>query len=152
MNYVKGNLLTILVGVIATIVAFMLQIDSKIAFLIWLSAFMLDASYTYLNRKYIHYELNIIVRRSKDIELAFIKVAIVESVMIIGAGMVFEAMVTSSDCTIRAMASGSVYTNTINGVIGCSDFSIGYALSFMLFASIHIMAFVRSYLFIKRFK
>jgi len=132
--YIKGNLLTILVSALTVIITIILHIDTLIAFLIWLSAFMLDAFYTYLNREYVReYELNMIVRRSGSIELAFIKVAIIESLMIIGMGMVFESMTSDSG----------------NGGYGSSSIAIGYSLSLILFASIHVMAFVRSYLFIK---
>lgn len=124
MNYIKGNLLTILVSALVVVMTVIINLPLLFAFLIYLSSFLLDACHTYLKRQYVkQYELNIVVRRSKDIELAFFKVAIIESVMIIGIGMVF-ALLTTVD-------------------------SISYSITFMLFASIHVMAFVRSYLFLR---
>lgn len=145
-----------MVSAIAVIIATILQIDTLVAFLIWLCSFMLDASYTYLNRKYVQqYELNILVRRSSSggsIELAFIKVAIIESAMIIGIGMVFEAIAMT---TTIDMGYGEVGTYGLGNGYGLVNgyrysSSIGYSLSFMLFSSIHVTAFVRSYLFLSR--
>lgn len=134
VNYIKGNLLTVLVSALAVAIAVVItDLPLLFAFLIWLSSFLLDATFTYLKRQYVRqYELNIVVRRSKDIELAFIKVAIIESVMIIGIGMVFGLLTTTA--ADSSFGFGSLF---------------GYSISLILFASIHVMAFVRSYLFLR---
>lgn len=151
MDYIKGNLLTVMVSAIAVVMTVIVELPLPLAFLVWLGSFLLDSCYTYLNRQYIQrYELNMIVRRSKRILLGFIKVAIIESAMIILFGMVFEAMAMTT--TISSdMGYGEVGTYGLGNGYGYRySSSIGYSLSFMLFSSIHVMAFVRSYLFLSR--
>jgi hypothetical protein len=127
-----------MVSAIAVVMTVIVELPLSLAFLVWLGSFLLDSCYTYLNRQYIQrYELNMIVRRSKRILLGFIKVAMIESAMIILFGMVFWVM-------------GYGYTNNTNADIGIDTNTIAYSTSFMLFSSIHVMAFVRSYLFLHR--
>lgn len=144
MDYIKGNLLTVMVSTLAVIITVIVELPLLLlAFLVWLGSFLLDACYTYLNRQYIQqYELNILVRRSKDIELAFIKVAIIESVMITAIGMVFDAVAVANAITV------TIGTSRITA--SAEETTTAYSASFILFASIHVMAFARSYIFIKK--
>ncbi|MEM2857170.1 MAG: hypothetical protein QW416_08730 [Candidatus Nitrosocaldaceae archaeon] len=125
-SYVKGNLLTLLLSAIAVIIAVaaVIRISIEQAFMIWLSSFLLDASYTFHKRKYLQeYELNILVRRGKNIVLAFVKVVIVEFIMIVLLSLLLF-LLTFEDNAVSAM--------------------------FVFFAVIHVMAFARSYEFMKR--
>lgn len=123
MCWVRDNLLTILFACITVVIlTVFIPIQVEIAYLIWFIAFMLDATYTFLNRRYVKmYELNMIVRRSKDIVTAFIKVLCIEYAIIY---MLSLFLLDSS----------------------------GLALLFILFAVIHTSAFIRSYLFINKIK
>lgn len=129
MNYVKGNLLTLLSASIAVTLAVIMQLNVWLAFLIWLSAFMLDASYTFHKRKYLEYEMNIMVRRSKDKNLvqAFVKVVMVEFAMI---AFLYIVLLLMDNNAVSISASLSAI--------------------FILFAVIHTLAFVRSYEFMKK--
>ncbi|MEM1971650.1 MAG: hypothetical protein QXM92_04275, partial [Candidatus Anstonellales archaeon] len=82
IGYVKGNLITLLLSAIAVVLTVMLNLSIELAFMVWLSSFLLDSSYTFHKRKYLNYELNILVRRSNNIVVAFVKVVIVEFALI----------------------------------------------------------------------
>ncbi|MEM4323955.1 MAG: hypothetical protein QXO37_08885 [Candidatus Nitrosocaldaceae archaeon] len=124
-SYVKGNLITLLLSAIAVILTVMLNLSSiELAFMIWLSSFLLDASYTFYKRKYLNqYELNILVRRSNNIVVAFVKVVIVEFALIALLSIVLFFL-TLEDTAVFAM--------------------------FIFFAVVHVMAFVRSYKYMKK--
>ncbi|MEM2857207.1 MAG: hypothetical protein QW416_08920 [Candidatus Nitrosocaldaceae archaeon] len=123
IGYVKGNLLTLLLSTIAVVLTVILNLSIELAFMIWLSSFLLDASYTFYKRKYLNYELNILVRRSNNIVVAFVKVVIVEFALIALLSLLLF-LLTLEDTAVSAI--------------------------FVLFAVVHILAFVRSYLFMKR--
>lgn len=118
MNYVKGNILTLITCLIAIAIAIIVQLSVVIAYLLWLAAFMLDASYTFHNRKNLKYEQNVIVKRSRNIVKGFLYVVFIEFAI-----MIFLSMLLSSDISISVI--------------------------FVLFAVIHLLAFIRSYCFVK---
>ncbi|MEM1971387.1 MAG: hypothetical protein QXM92_02875 [Candidatus Anstonellales archaeon] len=133
MDYVKGNLLTLFFAVIAILIAVILQAQVEIAFMLWLSSFLLDASYTFHKRKLLkQYELNILVRRGKNLVLAFVKVVFIEFVMIGLLTIVVTLWFADSSSTASASSSSVL------------------SIFLIFFAVIHVMAFARSYKYMKK--
>ncbi|MEM3092726.1 MAG: hypothetical protein QXI92_03395 [Candidatus Nitrosocaldus sp.] len=131
MDYVKGNLLTLFFAVIAILIAVILQVQVEIAFMLWLSSFLLDASYTFHKRKLLkQYELNILVRRGKNLVLAFVKVVFIEFVMI--GLLTIVVTLWFADSTASASSSSVL------------------SIFLIFFAVIHVMAFARSYKYMKK--
>lgn len=130
MDWVKCNLLTLLSAALTVAISVLLALPVEAAFLVWFTAFVLDASYTFMNRRYVmKYELNVMVRRSatgRGLVTAFIKVLCIEYAVIFMLSLLLISLDSSS--------SGQT----------------GLAVSFMLFAVIHASAFLRSYRFITK--
>ena len=130
-GFVKANLITIVSALVAITIALTIRIPLELALSIWLSAFIIDAIYTYKNRKYIGYELNYLIRYSKafynTLLFGFLLVFVIEIVLL----LIISVMLT--------------YMNQTYLVDTVTVFS-------MFFVVLHISAFIRSYMFIKKIK
>jgi len=125
---VRANLITVVAALVAVTLAFLLQIPLKIALPIWLSSFIFDAMYTYKNRSYINYELNYLVRYSKALY----------NTLIFGFLLVFAIEIILL-LTISVITAKMDSNQNIKDTVGIFS---------MLFAVLHISAFIRSYKFV----
>jgi cation transport ATPase len=131
-EFIKANIITVITALTAIAIAFFfLPLHIEIALAIWLSSFITDALYTYKNRRLIDHELNYLVRYSKSSY----------NTLLFGFLLVFsiEVMLLLTISVLIAYMNNS--KNNIADAV--SIFSI-------LFAVLHISAFIRSYRFVKQ--
>jgi cation transport ATPase len=131
-EFIKANIITVITALTAITVAFFfLPLPTEIALAIWLSSFITDALYTYKNRRLIDHELNYLVRYSKSsyntLLFGFLLVFSIEVMMLLTISVSIAYMNNSKNNIADAV----------------SIFSI-------LFAVLHISAFIRSYRFVKQ--
>jgi len=128
-GFVKANLITIVSALVAITLSFLLQIPLELAVTLWLTLFIIDAIYTYRNRRLIGYELNYLVRYSKALY----------NTLIPGFLLVF----TIEIILLLTISVIIAWLNNSNLVDSVAIFSI-------LFAVLHTSAFIRSYIFVKK--
>jgi cation transport ATPase len=132
-EFIKANIITVITALTAIAIAFFFLplLPIEIALAIWLSSFITDALYTYKNRRLIDHELNYLVRYSKSSY----------NTLLFGFLLVFsiEVMLLLTISVLIAYMNNS--KNNIADAV--SIFSI-------LFAVLHISAFIRSYRFVKK--
>ena len=131
-EFIKANIITVITALTAIAIAFFfLPLHIEIALAILLSSFITDALYTYKNRRLIDHELNYLVRYSKSSY----------NTLLFGFLLVFSIEVM----LLLTISVSIVYMNNSKNNIAdaVSIFSI-------LFAVLHISAFIRSYRFVKR--
>lgn|GEM_PF-5176102 len=132
-EFIKANIITVITALTAIAIAFFFLplLPIEIALAIWLSSFITDALYTYKNRRLIDHELNYLVRYSKSsyntLLFGFLLVFSIEVILLLTISVSIAYMNNSK--------------NNIADVV--SIFSI-------LFAVLHISAFIRSYRFVKQ--
>jgi uncharacterized membrane protein YbjE (DUF340 family) len=131
-EFIKANIITVITALTAiTIAFFFLPLPIEIALAIWLSSFITDALYTYKNRRLIDHELNYLVRYSKSSY----------NTLLFGFLLVFSIEVM---LLLTISVSIAYMNNSKNNIADAvSIFSI-------LFAVLHISAFIRSYRFVKK--
>jgi cation transport ATPase len=131
-EFIKANIITVITALTAITVAFFfLPLPIEIALAIWLSSFITDALYTYKNRRLIDHELNYLVRYSKSSY----------NTLLFGFLLVFSIEVM---LLLTISVSIAYMNNSKNNIADAvSIFSI-------LFAVLHISAFIRSYRFVKQ--
>jgi len=131
-EFIKANIITVITALTAITVAFFfLPLPIEIALAIWLSSFITDALYTYKNRRLIDHELNYLVRYSKSSY----------NTLLFGFLLVFSIEVMM---LLTISVSTAYMNNSKNNIVDAvSIFSI-------LFAVLHISAFIRSYRFVKQ--
>jgi cation transport ATPase len=131
-EFIKANIITVITALTAITVAFFfLPLPIEIALAIWLSSFITDALYTYKNRMLIDHELNYLVRYSKSSY----------NTLLFGFLLVFSIEVM---LLLTISVSIAYMNNSKNNIADAvSIFSI-------LFAVLHISAFIRSYRFVKQ--
>jgi hypothetical protein len=130
-GFVKANLATVITALTAVSIALIVQIPLEIALMLWLSSFLTDAIYTYKNRRLIDHELNYLVRYSKSSY----------NTLLFGFLLVFSIEVM---LLLTISVSIAYMNNSKNNIADAvSIFSI-------LFAVLHISAFIRSYRFVKQ--
>ena len=133
-EFIKANIITVITALTAITVAFFLSslsiLPIEITLAIWLSSFITDALYTYKNRRLIDHELNYLVRYSKSSY----------NTLLFGFLLVFSIEVM---LLLTISVSIAYMNNSKNNIADAvSIFSI-------LFAVLHISAFIRSYRFVK---
>jgi cation transport ATPase len=132
-EFIKANIITVITALTAITVAFFFLplLPTEVALAIWLSSFITDALYTYKNRRLIDHELNYLVRYSKSsyntLLFGFLLVFSIEVMLLLTISISIAYMNNSKDNIADAV----------------SIFSI-------LFAVLHISAFIRSYRFVKQ--
>jgi cation transport ATPase len=134
-EFIKANIITVITALTAIAIAFFFLplLPIEIALAIWLSSFITDALYTYKNRRLIDHELNYLVRYSKSSY----------NTLLFGFLLVFSIEVM---LLLTISVSIAYMNNSKNNIADAvSIFSI-------LFAVLHISAFIRSYRFVKRSK
>jgi cation transport ATPase len=132
-EFIKANIITVITALTAITVAFFFLhlLPIEIALAIWLSSFITDALYTYKNRRLIDHELNYLVRYSKSSY----------NTLLFGFLLVFSIEVM---LLLTISVSIAYMNNSKNNIVDAvSIFSI-------LFAVLHISAFIRSYKFVKK--
>jgi cation transport ATPase len=132
-EFIKANIITVITALTAITVAFFFLplLPIEIALAIWLSSFITDALYTYKNRRLIDHELNYLVRYSKSSY----------NTLLFGFLLVFSIEVM---LLLTISISIAYMNNSKNNIADAvSIFSI-------LFAVLHISAFIRSYRFVKQ--
>jgi cation transport ATPase len=132
-EFIKANIITVITALTAITVAFFFLplLPIEIALAIWLSSFITDALYTYKNRRLIDHELNYLVRYSKSSY----------NTLLFGFLLVFSIEVM---LLLTISVSIAYMNNSKNNIADAvSIFSI-------LFAVLHISAFIRSYRFVKK--
>jgi cation transport ATPase len=131
-EFIKANIITVIIALTAiAITFFFLPLPIEIALAIWLSSFITDALYTYKNRRLIDHELNYLVRYSKSSY----------NTLLFGFLLVFSIEVM---LLLTISVSIAYMNNSKNNIADAvSIFSI-------LFAVLHISAFIRSYRFVKQ--
>jgi cation transport ATPase len=132
-EFIKANIITVIIALTAITVAFFFLplLPTEIALAIWLSSFITDALYTYKNRRLIDHELNYLVRYSKSSY----------NTLLFGFLLVFSIEVM---LLLTISVSIAYMNNSKNNIADAvSIFSI-------LFAVLHISAFIRSYRFVKQ--
>jgi cation transport ATPase len=132
-EFIKANIITVITALTAITVAFFFLplLPIEIALAIWLSSFIIDALYTYKNRRLIDHELNYLVRYSKSSY----------NTLLFGFLLVFSIEVI---LLLTISVSIAYMNNSKNNIADAvSIFSI-------LFAVLHISAFIRSYRFVKQ--
>jgi len=126
-GFYKANLLTVITALIVVTITVIVQIPLELALPIWLSAFIADVIYTYKNRKLIGYELNYLVRYSKALYntllVGFLLVFIIEVILLLILSVTMSMF---------------------------SDLPSTFAVFCIFFATLHISAFIRSYIFVKK--
>jgi cation transport ATPase len=132
-EFIKANIITVITALTAIAIAFFFLplLPIEVALAIWLSSFITDALYTYKNRRLIDHELNYLVRYSKSsyntLLFGFLLVFSIEVMLLLTISVSIAYMNNSKDNIADAV----------------SIFSI-------LFAVLHISAFIRSYRFVKQ--
>jgi cation transport ATPase len=132
-EFIKANIITVITALTAITVAFFFLplLPTEIALAIWLSSFITDALYTYKNRRLMDHELNYLVRYSKSSY----------NTLLFGFLLVFSIEVM---LLLTISVSIAYMNNSKNNIADAvSIFSI-------LFAVLHISAFIRSYRFVKQ--
>jgi cation transport ATPase len=131
-EFIKANIITVITALTAITVAFFfLPLPIEIALAIWLSSFITDALYTYKNRRLIDHELNYLVRYSKSSY----------NTLLFGFLLVFSIEVM---LLLTISVSIAYMNNSKNNI---ADAVIIFSI---LFAVLHISAFIRSYRFVKQ--
>ena len=127
-GFVKANLITVITALVTVTLAFLLQIPIELTLTIWLSAFVIDAMYTYRNKRLIGYELNYLIRYSRtrynNLLFGFLLVFTIEVILL---------LILSTAMNILA--------DNLSGT---------FAVFCIFFATLHISAFIRSYKFVNR--
>jgi cation transport ATPase len=132
-EFIKANIITVITALTAIAITFLFLplLPIEIALAIWLSSFIIDALYTYKNRRLIDHELNYLVRYSKSSY----------NTLLFGFLLVFSIEVM---LLLTISVSIAYMNNSKNNIADAvSIFSI-------LFAVLHISAFIRSYRFVKK--
>jgi cation transport ATPase len=132
-EFIKANIITVITALTAIVITFFFLplLPIEIALAIWLSSFITDALYTYKNRMLIDHELNYLVRYSKSSY----------NTLLFGFLLVFSIEVM---LLLTISVSIAYMNNSKNNIADAvSIFSI-------LFAVLHISAFIRSYRFVKQ--
>ena len=131
-GFIKANIITVITALTAITVAFFfLPLPIEIALAIWLSSFITDALYTYKNRRLIDHELNYLVRYSKSSY----------NTLLFGFLLVFSIEVM----LLLTISVSIVYMNNSKNNIADTE-----SIFSILFAVLHISAFIRSYGFVKK--